>query len=832
MAGSFSYFRKNQKLFMAAATVLAIFIFVFATAFDGSSGQAGGRRSGNELVASWDGGSISEAKLDHLVRQRSDANNVLRQLLYGTATMEELQYRQVPRPSFIYDPESTTFRQLQSLAIDLEFTATMAEEAGISVNPAMVTEYLKHWTQGRAGGKDVKAVFAAIGRGDALNMERAVYATLQKLLLKYHYERSFEDPARVMLPVERWNDWRKVNELVSVQAAVLPVEDFLGEVPEPSSAQLKAFYEEYKDRDSNLVDRVAGRQLPASSPGFAQPATVTLRALKGSLIQWRDKSLDEVTDEAIEKYYEENKERLFVKPKSESDQDDTEAESDDAADEESAKDASDEDAEEQPDESKDEDESAQEETAEADDSDAEDPSSEDPVSDDSGEEGSETEAATEEVETSSETAEPESDAESTEAEEAAEEPATEEEEEEEESGEEASDEESGANETSEDVAESSSESSDDDKAEDSADPEATDDAAAADDSAADAEANGSDDRYSVEYQPLNDDLRASIRKALAMEIAAEKLQAQMEKAQQKLSKLYTNYGTAKVTAEQKKADPPEVPVLLRNPEPLAEEFGLSFEKIPSMTQRQMIEETLVGKTYEVQGDMRSVANFAFRGSELFEPYLTNEDPTDNNPNLYGNGDWYLVVKVAETPRSVPELAEIKDKVTKAWQESEAAKLALARAQELAAQWNKDQPTFYEFFNDKEIKVETTDPFAWLSFPPDAAGRVAPRLTEAPGLQNAGMELMEIIFSLDDEQAGAALNHDKSVAYVVKVHRRDSTKEQLRKTFLNEADSWLGWQQMFQADQQEFIEKVREQIRQRSGFEFNEEWLEQLQNEGE
>ncbi|MEQ8210578.1 MAG: hypothetical protein RH917_12180 [Lacipirellulaceae bacterium] len=797
---------------MAAATVLAIFIFVFATAFDGSSGQ-GGPRNANATVASWDGGSITEAKLDQLVRQRSSANNVLRQLLFGTATMEELQYQQIPRPSFIYDSQNTTFRQLQSLAIDLEFTAAKAEEAGISVNPAMITEYLKHWTQGRASGTEVKNVFAAVGRGDALNTERAVYATLQKLLLKYHFERSFEDPARVMLPVERWNDWRKVNELVSVQAAVLPIEDFIDEVPDPSNSQLNSFYEEYKDRDSNLVDRVNGRQLPASSPGFAQPATVTLRALKGSLIQWRDKSLDDVTDEAIEKFYEENKDRLFVKKQDESEEETSEAESEEEADEE--QDATDEEAkspeEEETATDDEEEDSVAEETAESD-SDTTEATSE------ATEEANETESATE-GNTSEESASSEEEEEEEESEETTDDTAD------------AEQSDAGESETDTSETEDESESSSDADAEEAANEKDTAEDASNDESAAKESSEDEDDRYKVEYQPLDDKLRESIRKQLAMEIASEKLQTQMEKAEQKLSKLYTKYGTAKVTAEQNKEDTPEVPALLRNPEPLAEELGLSYEKIPSMTQRAMIEETLIGKTYEVQGDMRSVANFAFRGSELFEPYLTSEDPTDNNPNLYGNGDWYLIVKVAETPRTVPELEDIKDEVTEAWKRSEAAKLAQARAEELAAEWNKSQPTFFEFFNDKEIKVETTDPFAWLSFPPNAAGRAAPRLTEAPGLENAGVELMETIFSLDDEQAEAALNHDKSIAYVVKIHRRESTKEQLRTTFLNEADSWLGWRQMFQVDQREFVNKVQEQIRERSGFEFDEEWLERMRSEG-
>ena len=74
-----------------------------------------------------------------------------------------------------------------------------------------------------------------------------------------------------------------------------------------------------------------------------------------------------------------------------------------------------------------------------------------------------------------------------------------------------------------------------------------------------------------------------------------------------------------------------------------------------------------------------------------------------------------------------------------------------------------------------------------------------------------------------------MNHDHSAAYVVKIHRREQTKDQLHSTFLAEANNWLGQNSMTQADRQAFTQAVQEQIKERIGFEFNEEWMEEAQH---
>ena len=73
MASPFRYFRKNQKLFLALAAGTAMFVFVLADPLSSWLQQQAGVASGNtgqEVIAEWDGGSITEQELSDMTRRR------------------------------------------------------------------------------------------------------------------------------------------------------------------------------------------------------------------------------------------------------------------------------------------------------------------------------------------------------------------------------------------------------------------------------------------------------------------------------------------------------------------------------------------------------------------------------------------------------------------------------------------------------------------------------------------------------------------------------------------------------------------------------------------
>jgi hypothetical protein len=120
---------------------------------------------------------------------------------------------------------------------------------------------------------------------------------------------------------------------------------------------------------------------------------------------------------------------------------------------------------------------------------------------------------------------------------------------------------------------------------------------------------------------------------------------------------------------------------------------------------------------------------------------------------------------------------------------------LKRAEELAKNAEATGASLTDTFaNDKSMTVVKTAPFAYLtvgSVARDTQQVQSFRLSEPDEIVAAGPEFMEKVFGLKDGGVGAVLNHDRSIAYVVRIAERQDTPAELRQAFLEEADTWYG-----------------------------------------
>ncbi|MFN9436146.1 MAG: hypothetical protein ACK6DC_14575, partial [Planctomycetota bacterium] len=95
MASPFSIFRKNQRLWMAGAVLIAILAFVVAPMLESFSGYSQGMRPGaGNVAASWYGGSITQDQVESELVQLGIANTFLRKL--ATDVKEKGGFPQVP----------------------------------------------------------------------------------------------------------------------------------------------------------------------------------------------------------------------------------------------------------------------------------------------------------------------------------------------------------------------------------------------------------------------------------------------------------------------------------------------------------------------------------------------------------------------------------------------------------------------------------------------------------------------------------------------------------------------------------------------------------------
>lgn len=826
MASPFHYFRKHQKILMAAAAVCCMLIFVVGDALSGRGSGRGGR-GGTSPVANWDGGSVNEGQLQALTEHRVLLSRFLQQVyLAGVESTE--QPPQLTVPNFIIDPNAS-LNAVQLSVVDTAVLSDLAEEAGITVDDAVINNYIKEFGNNRVGGDQIRAILADLGRNPAAT-EDIVYDTLRGLLMAHYYRQNYQDAGRVMMPLDRWEDWRQVNEKISLDAAVLPVDDFLDEVPAPSDEELAAFYEERKDFTNDRLELVGGRALPSPSRGLTIPRKVRLNYLKGSLVEWRDKYRDEITDEAIAEFYEKNKEVLYQAPQQDDDALDESppADADDATEEGAGEDTEEETAEAT------NDELSAEPDDEADDAAA--VAEETPVEETTAEESPTAEA------TGDDDAPQEGPGEESPAEEATDQPSPPADDGAEAAGDDApegaaqrpispfrlvglrQESDDGDATEDEDAAETPSEAADADEQTPQEDPaDVEPDAPSAEDATSDGEsdvdqAEADADRYSeTRYLPL-EEVREDIITILATDEAVGKLTEAMEAAYADLSREYNQYGGQLNEAIDKDEPPPEAPVRLTDLQAVADQYGLVFERGALLTQHELATESIIGRARTLEQNGQPVYQLAF-ARDLYEPFLTNEDPTRE-----WQGDWFLVVKVEDEARRTPPLEEVRQEAVDAWKRDQAAQLALKKAEELAGEAKESTADFKEFFDVRSFDTVTTDMFSVLEFPNGPGQGERPLMASGFGLENVDGEFHEQVFALEDDEIATMLNFDRSAAYIVKISTRGRTKEELRNLFLAEANGWAGMRDMLFLRQRQFTSNLNDQWRQATNLEFDDEWL--------
>ena len=275
--------------------------------------------------------------------------------------------------------------------------------------------------------------------------------------------------------------------------------------------------------------------------------------------------------------------------------------------------------------------------------------------------------------------------------------------------------------------------------------------------------------------------------AVAQQKVTERLTTLMRRLQADLRAKHTSWLASVLDAEAAGKEPPEPPTELTDLQSLAEQNGLEFQKTGELSFLDL-RDTPIGKSFEREQFRQPLTVLVFTELEEYEPMATDDV----------DGNHYLTLKVSDTPGKIPELEEVREQVVREWKLQKAAELALARAEEHATEAEQAGATLEEFFaDDSEVQVNTTDPFSWLTIGniSQTTGEVFFRLSEPEGMVAAGPAVMREIFQLEPGQVGAVLNHDRSIAYVLRTFEHLDSGDQLRRDFLNEANRWYGLRSM-------------------------------------
>ncbi|MEN6557534.1 MAG: hypothetical protein ABFC54_05065 [Thermoguttaceae bacterium] len=279
MASPFSIFRKNQKLMLALLTLLAMFGFVFLPAI--LEGMGGRTIQNPVVVHTKQFGDLNEHDLQTLVRQK-------RQVLSALTVV--LQSLNVPANMAQQWLESQLGSGTEESVATMWLLSQVAKQQGVVIDDEAVNTFLQALTQNRVKADRFLVAFRQAGLSEV-----QFFAVMRDNLAAVRLETIFRYSMAGVTPSQRWDYFLRFKQTAAIEAVALPVADFTGKVEKPSEAELKEFFEKYKEQYA----------LPGSpEPGFREPKKVALQWFKADF----DKFIAAVTDKEVRERYEKNKE--------------------------------------------------------------------------------------------------------------------------------------------------------------------------------------------------------------------------------------------------------------------------------------------------------------------------------------------------------------------------------------------------------------------------------------------------------------------------------------------------------------------------------------------
>ena len=287
------------------------------------------------------------------------------------------------------------------------------------------------------------------------------------------------------------------------------------------------------------------------------------------------------------------------------------------------------------------------------------------------------------------------------------------------------------------------------------------------------------------FKPL-EEVKDDIRRELAQPIAEDEIKAAVKKATDEVNnygRKYRRWKSAQdAIKEGVKAAKAEDPGKL-DLEGIAARYGFKSGSTGLVDRHEIGKFEIGQKVMEFDMDairmgqfrQKSFAELAFDASDVF--YAPSPVPVNSTePDVS-----FVYWRTDESEEKKPELAEVRQQVLEAWKFTKALELAKAEAQKQADK-AQGAASLKEVVADP-TKVITTIPFSWLTTGSLAFGSGMPSLSAVDGIDLAGTEFMDAVFSLKPGQAGVAPNQSHRTVYVVRVVSQEPSDDVLKEQFL-------------------------------------------------
>lgn len=267
MTNPFATFRKNQKAWMAALVMVALFAFVIAPLFayfrDGA-----GRRGSTDVAVKWTGGRMTVADIQRAANQNSN----LRRFMAEVARRVLENGGEPNVPFFDRDPFSGDIRNYGILfpqdlqgVVRSRFLASYGKTLGVAFNDAAVDEFLVAYVDNKLTSAQVDEILREASNGQMSYFElREVLKTNLSMMVVDRLATSglIQDGQPLASPGTLYNNFLKVNQAASVQAFPVSAENYLNQVEgSPTEGEIEALF---------TVGRFAPPNPRSPDPAFAR----------------------------------------------------------------------------------------------------------------------------------------------------------------------------------------------------------------------------------------------------------------------------------------------------------------------------------------------------------------------------------------------------------------------------------------------------------------------------------------------------------------------------------------------------------------------------------
>ena len=325
MASPFSYFRKNQRLWMAAAVLIAILSFVVAPMLQSFTGRGSvsGRRDANAKAASWSGGSITQDQLDIELGELAVANTFLKKLAFDVR--EKGGFPKVPevRPDFALVGITPDTRDPSSI-LERKILAAEANRMGIHFDDQSVKTFLQKFVDGKLSGEQIQKALREVsgGRMSLVDFNRLMKEELAKnaVLRLANGGQRYEEranaqglPTAVLSPPSKnWQYFTRFKRRAAVETYPVFVKDFEESIDgKPTDKELRELFDKGKE-----LTRI--NQPILTEPAFMTPELADFEFIACDIEKIIDEEKTKITEELLRSEYERRaKEKVFDVPMTE-----------------------------------------------------------------------------------------------------------------------------------------------------------------------------------------------------------------------------------------------------------------------------------------------------------------------------------------------------------------------------------------------------------------------------------------------------------------------------------------------------------------------------------